>query len=833
MISAKSSKLWDYIVIFYISFLCISLELFLTRILNLKTFNHVVYVVIPFAILGYGIGANLYLLAEGFVYRFRREKVIAFNLILLSVLIVASILIIIRLPLTIKLLEEFFLSIRPGLMLSLSYFVLMIPFVVIGFLILFLFSENPAESPKFYFWDLVGAGAGAFASFFLINYLQLFHAIVFLSITVFFLGILFLMPQRKAAVLIGWAIISAAILHFIPEISNYESDAKGWENFTKFFKPTQFETINRRWHPMGRTDIYHILGHQRQDLLYYQAEGTFEINLKPRPDFSYFSTNFLGGTPVYKLSIEGLNERNSQLDLFSQAMEFPYVLLKNPRVVVIGAGGGRDIFMAKTHGATDIIAAEINPEVYRSMSPGGPMYEYSGKIYKLPGVKVLNIDGRNMVKNLPSESYDLIILNGVDTFSGLSSGAYAYAESYLYTKNAIMDYYRLLKPRGMMNFNRWIFIDEHWDRETIRLFTIIMDALRSVGVTQPWQNIMVGAHHGWGMTLVKKTPFTIDENLLVTNYWDQHKTDLVYPSKALSNRETDKLNYFDLDALAFINGKEKDFIKSYRFDISVITDDNPFFYKYYRFSDFKPKELNKASVAYSNYGAGFVIFLTQGLVLFNGTIFCLIFIGLPLILLRRENLKRIPGLARIAFVIYYACLGVGFMFIEIPIMQKFTLLLGSPIYAISVTLAALLIFAGIGSNFINFLKVKLGSGRLILGATILTIGLIFSLIRSSEWITNHFIGWPFAMRILMVCLILLPFGLCLGTFFPTGLSLIHNDVKGAMAWAWGINCGFSVIGSMLSIILAQFHGFNLILSIAAAIYLVAGLIFQVMAKRMT
>ena len=96
------------------------------------------------------------------------------------------------------------------------------------------------------------------------------------------------------------------------------------------------------------------------------------------------------------------------------------------------------------------------------------------------GVQVFNMDGRHLVKTLARNSFDLVVLNGVDTYSGLSTGAYAYAESYLYTKNAIKDYLALLNDQGIINFNRFFFRD--LPRENLRLFVNVMEALRELGV---------------------------------------------------------------------------------------------------------------------------------------------------------------------------------------------------------------------------------------------------------------------------------------------------------------------------------------------------------------
>ncbi len=824
MSESKKSILRDGIVIFFVSLFCIALELFLTRVLNLKTFNHVVYVIIPFAMLGYGIGANGYLLFAHKLEKIRSQIILASCLLCLAAATIASYLIIVNFPLTVFYLLDFFKSFHPGLMLSLSYLIILPPFVIIGFLVLYLFSVNSQRSSALYFWDLVGAGCGAGLYFILIYEMEVFRSLIFLSGISIFLAIFLLLPLKKRWIAVAiFLVFAVSFKNFIPEIQNYASDKKGWENFPKYYQAKDYELRFSKWHPLGRTDAYHLNSDNRKKSLYIKAFGTFQINLVPTPDFVYLATNFLGGTPVFNVSPQGLAERNSMFKLFTQPMEFPYVVVDQPNVLVIGAGGGRDMVMAKSHGAKEIVAAEINPAIHSEMSPGGRLHEYSGGIYSAPDVKVHNIDGRHLVKTLPAGYFDLVILNGVDTFSGLSTGAYAYAESYLYTKNAVVDYLRVLSPNGVINFNRWF--EEDKPRETLRLFAIALDALRSTGATEYWRNVIVGEHSGWGMILAKKTPFTIPEQKTIEKYFSTHEINLIYPSAGFQSNQIDKLNFYDICAIAFRDGKERDFIKNYPFDISVITDDSPFFYKFYRLSDFRPSRL----WAFSNYGAGFAIFLTQGLVLFHAIVFSGIFIGYPLYRLKKNSIRSIPKQSIAAFIAYFMCLGIGFMFVEITMMQKFALLLGSPIYSISVTLSALLIFSGLGSFCIPYLEAYLkGKKRLIIFAATVLVSLLVVFIQWGAPFSDYFIRYSFFGRVVVVCLMLLPLGVSLGIFFPLGLLLCQKN-KEAMVWAWGINCGFSVFGSMLAIILAQFYGFNFVLWLAILVYLIAAVSFQKMA----
>ncbi len=815
----------NYFVIFFISLFCITLELFFTRILNLKTWNHVVYVIIPFAMLGYGIGANIYLIFKKKFDQFNPTNVLAKSLLKLGLTSLFSASFLMMFPIQVNALVHL-ANLKSIFMLAVAYTAVMVPFIFIGFLVTYLCSIHPFSINRLYFFDLLGAGAGAVAFFFLINTLAVFRSILLLAFIAFALFFYLTVSRHKKLIALSFLTVALISLKFIPEPSAYSIDmSKGWEWIPGYYKTSMYQTIFSKWHPLGRTEIYRFTDPAVRKQRYETGLGTFQVNLDPLPEFSYFATNTLSGTPVYKYSAEGLNEFHSQVKLFSQAMEVPYTILNKPKLVVIGTGGGRDIFMGRTHDVESVVGAEINPAVYSQMSPGGKLYDYSGRVYTQPNVSVYNIDGRHLVKKLKPNNYDLIILNGVDTFSGLSSGAYAYAESYLYTKDAVVDYLRILKDGGMINFNRWFFPD--LPREDLRLLAICLDALKESGASRPWENIMMGAFQGWLIMLVKKTPFTTQERDIVKKYFHDHGTDFIFPTRDISTPAPPPpapVNYYDLYAEAFMRGITLQYAHMYPYDISVITDDQPFFYKYYKFN-FKifPLEII--------HHTGTIIFLVQEIVFFQAFVFILLFILLPLFRFKLGGIKTLAGQALGPFILYFSCLGLGFMFIEIILMQRFTLLLGSPIHAISVTLAALLIFSGFGSLlWPHFKKIANPNQSPLTVISLLLSALLILFVLSGTKTLDAFLGLDFIGRVSVVCVALFPVGLCLGMFFPAGLEFLQKNHTEAIAWAWGINCGFSVLGSMLAIILAQAYGFNAVLMIAVVVYLTAILAFRRMEK---
>jgi len=781
----------------------------------LKAWNHVVYVVIPFAILGYGIGSNIQLVFQKQIEKYSPQKILFWLSFLLSTVTLVSCLLLIDLPINISdLLNVFFSSAAIGRLL-LAYTVIMLPFVLIGFLIVYVFTAMPKDAHRLYFFDLTGAALGAVLFFPFIYRLGVFPTLAILCTLSFVLSLYVLRPRWRWLFIVLSCVVLVVLPKLISEPYHYVVDLKkGWEYIPGHFRSDQYSLTNTKWHPMGRTDIYRIKGEDAVNTILANSPGTFMVNIFPAPPFSYFVTNFLAGTPVYKYANLKLPNTSHKVVPFSVLMEAPYKLLKDPNVFIIGAGGGRDIFMAKAHGAKKVVGAEINPAIVSAMSSGGVMYEYSDRVYTMDDTEVHSIDGRRLVKLADQNSFDLVVLNGADTFSGLSIGAYAYAESYLYTKNALIDYLKILKDNGIVNFNRWLFVN--MPRETLRLQAIAFAALRDIGAKEPWRHVIIATTQGWGMTLVKKTPFTDEEYKTMRDYFNQHETVFLYPSEKSVKLENHPLANFDVYAEYFKVGRERLFEKKYPYDISVITDDNPFFYKYYKLVSLNLKHI----AAYHHTGP--IIFFTQLLVVVQALLFIILFIFMPLYIFKRKNIKSLLQGKRIPLVVYFSCLGVGFMFVEISIMQKFVLLLGSPIYAISVVLATLLLTAGVGSGLVRYFKKICKTTERLMGVMTCVVGVhLLIMVLGGQIIVEALMRFPFWAIVIAVAGILCPLGIALGVFFPVGLRLVGSRFPQTIPWAWGINCGFSVLGSMLAIILAQFIGFNAILLLALVIYLIA------------
>jgi hypothetical protein len=196
-----------------------------------------------------------------------------------------------------------------------------------------------------------------------------------------------------------------------------------------------------------------------------------------------------------------------------------------------------------------------------------------------------------------------------------------------------------------------------------------------------------------------------------------------------------------------------------------------------------------------------------------------VFLLLPFVLIRRiwAALPR-KGLS----AVYFASLGFGFIFFEIVLIQRLTLFLGYPTYSLTVTLASILLFTGIGALLSG--RYQHHRERVIPILLVAIVALTFFYQYALPELTDAFLSWPLGARVALAFVVLAPLGICLGTFMPLGLSTVAGMTeypREYVAWGWAVNGFASVIGAVLTTILAMTFGFRVVLFVALGAYLVA------------
>jgi hypothetical protein len=343
----------------------------------------------------------------------------------------------------------------------------------------------------------------------------------------------------------------------------------------------------------------------------------------------------------------------------------------------------------------------------------------------------------------------------------------------------------------------------------LRALTTMVAALRRTGVQHPAGHIIMltAKLDNFTAMLVKKTPFTPAEEQRVIAWAATNQFLKVTAAPRYKSPDNNLYQIF----LAQDNAeREQLFIAQAPYKIAPVTDDGPFFFHFSFWNHlWSGHPVIKQDVPV----------MEISLVILVGIIglAALVCIWLPLRLTGPVPEGRI---SRRHFGLIFAGTALGYLAIEIALLQKFGLFLGHPNYALSVVLAALLLASGLGALGSAALVNRLRGPRFVafLLALLLVVEYAFVLPKLAQWI-----GWPFAARILLVAGLVLPLGLLMGTFVPTALDQMKAQGGAAFVpWAWAINGIFSVLAPILSIALSITFGINTLLLAAIPLYLLVG-----------
>ena len=266
--------------------------------------------------------------------------------------------------------------------------------------------------------------------------------------------------------------------------------------------------------------------------------------------------------------------------------------------------------------------------------------------------------------------------------------------------------------------------------------------------------------------------------------------------------------------------------------LAPATDDKPFFNQHMRWSRIRWRTIvdlfsqAKPGDARTSLEDRPIAEVTLLVLLVQSVLIAAVCILLPLMVFHRQTEWEQRPLLWLA---YFAALGLGYIMVEIALLQRFLLFLGQPIYTYAVILAGLLIFSGVGSWIAGRMKQTHALSRSVVVALVVVV--ITALITPP--IFQFFLGYALGIRIAISLLLVAPLGLALGMPFPLGLRLASAQTTSIGAWAWGVNGFFTVIGTVLALILGMIFGFRIVLLLSALCYAGALLVAGWQAKAST
>jgi hypothetical protein len=656
---------------------------------------------------------------------------------------------------------------------------MLLPMLCLGAAICLLLMEARGTTiGRMYAFDLVGACLGALLVIPLLHLIptpELVGAIGFLPLIA---HILIKGRITKAAVGLALLLIGAIAWHTPFSLG-----------YTKVYQEVaQLKPIYEKWTPTARLTVFdNIFWVGRKDVGFGWGRGTKAV-LAPAEQY-WIEQDGSAGTPLTRFN----GQIASYKYLFDDVTTIGYQVRSPSTVAIVGAGGGRDILTALYSGAKRVDAVELNSHLVSLVS--NRFKEFSGDVYHLPGVNAVVSEGRSFLTRSP-QSYDMIQISLIDSWAATSAGAYALSENNLYTLQALQLYYRRLADHGMLSMSRWV-LGVFWI-EVPRLVLLVKETLMREGITYPNDHIAVVRGGGVGTVLVSKTPFSRAEVATLGQLCQQRGFSLLFPQTPTSGPNS-------LVADMLLKGPSSIREKSIRLDPP--TDDKPFFFQMLSPFHLVDKKLN------ARYGinAAEAVYALQLLMICTAATTLVLFF-LPFILQRW--FKRYPGYWRGSC--YFCTIGIAFMLVEIPWMQRFILYLGHPSYATTTVLGVLLFGAAIGS----MTSTRLGLARVQkLGVILPLVLFCINLILTPFF--NATLGLPLGLRVLGTVLVLTPVAFLMGLWFPLGMVRFGDGNK---AWFWAMNGAAGVLASVISLALSMEFGFTAVAVMGAGFYILAWLL---------
>ncbi len=781
-----------YLALALVSGGVLALQITVTRIFSLIIWHHFTYLVIGVALLGGGAaGAFLAVRQWDGPTLKRRLGLLALSFSLASLLNLAAMRFVAIDPLRAAQLPWTIAG------LAIYFACLFTTFFTGGLSIAAAFSHWSTRSHKLYFADMLGAGVATIGILALIELLGGPASIALIASLGALAAVLFglELPRRlrlvvPATLLVPLALLAMLLLRPL-QLPVPESKELGWAMRAQGAQPEY-----TRWNPVGRVDVMPEIM-VTEPMIVGAVSSAYPLDGRPELPLRLVTIDGTSMTGMYQFDGSEADLQRFRFLDHAVISAVYHLGIEKPKALKIGVGGGLDILLARLYGASSITAIELNPSIVELLT--GPYADYTGRLAEHPGTRLIVAEGRSFLSRT-EEQYDIIQGIGLDNLAALSGGAYVLAESYIYTVESLEQSLNALTPRGVFSWTRDVNAPP---REMLRLTGLAAEALRRMGVERPGDHIAIVANEsGQNATLlVSRAPFTTAQMERLRAWAAANNFSMLQdPLVRLDNTFTQYLYAEDPRA----------FERAYTFNVFPVTDDNPFFYNYFKWSNLHFNDAYQGRL--NRFPIGNLVLLT----LFTLSVAtAILFIVAPLARYRRDGLRTAGALPVLA---YFSLLGAGYIFVQIVLIQRFTLFIGYPIHAVTTTIASMLAFSALGS----LLGRRILHGAPHLQATLALIGgLILLYILALPPIFGALLRLSDGARILASVLLIAPLATVMGMPFPTGLRQLGERAPQMAPWAWGMNGVFSVVGSAVVILVSMVSNFTVALACGATCYLAA------------
>ncbi len=822
-------------------------EVALTRVLSIAEWHHFAYMIISVALLGFAASGTAIALLRRRL-RGREETAFRWGALLLVVALPGSHALVQAIPF-----ETFELLVRPRQLgwLFLLYGVLAVPFFLVSWCVTLGFLLASERVGGVYFANLVGSGLGAMGA----------------------VGVLFLLSPGRVPLLLAAPVAAG----FLASLSGRNGGRPRWlgglavAGLLLFLIGSPDVRISQYKGLAYALDLpdarvlaeaespVSVVSAVSSDLI-RETPGQIagypmgELGELPEQVGLYFDADAV--SPVHRF--RGDLEPFAFLDYVTPAL--PYRVLRRPRVLVVGAGGGTEVLNALVHGARGVTAVEVDPSVFTLLR--GPLAEFSGGLYGRPDVTPVLAEARGWLEAHPDARFDLIQISLLDSFTASAAGVRALSESYLYTVEAVELYLERLAPEGVLAVTRWL---RSPPRDAVKMLATLTEAAERAGIERPGEHIAFARSWNTGTLLLSRGTLGPERVAAIRAWTEERGFDLAW----LPGLQASEVNRYTVleepvywraarRILAVDRAERERFYRDYAFHVRPATDDRPYFFRFFRWSS--------AERVLGMLGSQWRNAVEWGYVVLVATVLQAVAAALLVVLLplggvawwRRRRRSRgearwggraegeagagrdragqpgaPAGPGTPGMVLYFGALGLAYLSLEIAFIQKLMLFLAHPVYAVGVVLAAFLVFSGLGSALADRLMGPVASttraaralagrpGRLI-GLAALLIGLLVGLyLLVLPPLFAAWAGWPDPARVAASLLLLAPLAFLMGIPFPTGLQIVSGDGGSRVPWAWGVNGAASVVAAPLATLAAVHLGFTAVVGLAVGLYAAA------------
>jgi len=773
----------DYIGVFLVSFATLMYELLLTRLFSVVMWYHFAFVAISAALFGMTAGAVGVYLKRDKIKEQGERTVLAKWSLYFGMTMACALFIFLFVPTSIPptLLGYAEMPMLLQIILPLFTFIpvllcITIPFIASGVVLALALTHFSSRVGRVYASDLIGAALGCFGVVVMLQLTDGSTSVLFAALVAVLGSCAFAWrdtPLRKTSRIVALALgvviacSSAALLYGRHPL------ALIWGKHG-----VEPKSITEEWNSFSRVSVYPFIspapfGWGMSDACPEQR-SVDQLFLNIDGDAGTVLTNFNGDVSQYTY-------------LGCDVTNIVHYLVPQGQTLVIGAGGGRDVLSALVFGATSVKAVELNGEILKAVND--TFGDFTGHLDQQPGVSFVNDEARSFLTR-DSKRYDIIHMSLIDTWAATAAGAFALSENGIYTDDAWSIFLNHLTDHGMLSVSRWYKTGV--PMEMYRTVSLASAALKERGVQDPGSHII----------LVVAQPDVYKNNSEVLGVSTLLVSPSAISSQAVSALDAAALRYHfnvlmepgktpnDPVLADFFKGNSAAAYAAVPGNIAPPTDGQPFFFNFIRLSDlFTPSHWQ-----YQNFASlGLLTFMSF-------VVIALIF--LVLYVPYRFAREHITG-ESVRLAVYFLGIGIGFMAVEIALLQRLSIYFGHPSYALVVVLPALLVSSGLGSMASDLPALSFLSThkRIVLLAFLLAVAAALF-----PWFVSVGAAWTTPVRIGVAAALMFPLGFLMGMPFALGMTWATKRHERLTPWLWGLNGVASVAASVLAVLCSLMGG---------------------------